>query len=115
MSNLSNNLVNMIESEPTLNEMEKDSLITKTEILVSEVKPMTTNEKIISVIASFRELSMKDRQLVIEALQDIFNTERKEREIESKEQLLKQQQEEMIQAEQDEAQAIDDHYMSLND
>lgn len=104
----------MIESEP-LSEMEKDSLITKTEILVSEVKPMTTNEKIISVIASFRELSMKDRQLVIEALQDIFNTERKEREIESKEQLLKQQQEEMIQAEQDEAQAIDDHYMSLED
>jgi hypothetical protein len=115
MSNLSNNLVNMIESEPTLSDMEKDSLITKTEILVSEVKPMTTNERIISVMASFRELSMKDQQLVIQALQDIFNTERKEREIESKEQLLKQQQEEMIQAEQDEAQAIDDHYMSLND
>ena len=107
MSNLSNNLVNMIESEP-LSEMEKDSLITKTEILVSEDNPMTTNEKIISVIAAFRELSMKDRQLVIEALQDIFNTERKEREIESKEQLLKQQQEAQ-------AQAIDDHYMSLED
>tara|TARA_R100000664_G_scaffold30637_1_gene43404 strand:+ start:1022 stop:1288 length:267 start_codon:yes stop_codon:yes gene_type:complete len=88
--------------------MEKDSLITKTEILVSEDNPMTTNEKIISVIAAFRELSMKDRQLVIEALQDIFNTERKEREIESKEQLLKQQQEAQ-------AQAIDDHYMSLED
>ena len=108
MSNLSNNLVNMIESEPTLSDMEKDSLITKTEILVSEENPMTTNEKIISVIAAFRELSMKDRQLVIEALQDIFNTERKEREIESKEQLLKQQQEAQ-------AQAIDDHYMSLED
>lgn len=108
MSNLSNNLVNMIESEPTLSDMEKDSLITKTEILVSEDNPMTTNEKIISVIAAFRELSMKDRQLVIEALQDIFNTERKEREIESKEQLLKQQQEAQ-------AQAIDDHYMSLED
>ena len=52
----------MIESEP-LSEMEKDSLITKTEILVSEVKPMTTNERIISVMASFRELSMKDQQL----------------------------------------------------
>tara|TARA_R100000084_G_scaffold101183_1_gene56080 strand:+ start:289 stop:609 length:321 start_codon:yes stop_codon:yes gene_type:complete len=98
MSNLSNNLVNMIESEPTLSDMEKDSLITKTEILVSEDSSMTTNEKIISVIAAFRELSMKDRQLVIETLQDIFNTERKEREIESKEQLLKQQQEEMLQA-----------------
>ncbi len=108
MSNLSNNLVNMIESEPTLSDMEKDSLITKTEILVSEDNPMTTNEKIISVIAAFRELSMKDRQLVIEALQDIFNTERKEREIESKEQILKQQQEAQ-------AQAIDDHYMSLED
>ena len=108
MSNLSNNLVNMIESEPTLSDMEKDSLITKTEILVSEDNPMTTNERIISVIAAFRELSMKDRQLVIEALQDIFNTERKEREIESKEQLLKQQQEAQ-------AQAIDDHYMSLED
>mgnify|MGYP003135040241 FL=1 len=108
MSNLSNNLVNMIESEPTLSDMEKDSLITKTEILASEDNPMTTNERIISVIAAFRELSMKDRQLVIEALQDIFNTERKEREIESKEQLLKQQQEAQ-------AQALDDHYMSLED
>ena len=107
MSNLSNNLVNMIESEP-LSEMEKDSLITKTEILVSEVKPMTTNERIISVMASFRELSMRDQQLVIQACQDIYNTTRKNSEIESKEQLLKQQQEAQ-------AQAIDDHYMSLND
>jgi hypothetical protein len=98
----------MIESEPTLNEMEKDSLITKTEILVSEVKPMTTNERIISVMASFRELSMRDQQLVIQACQDIYNTTRKNSEIESKEQLLKQQQEAQ-------AQAIDDHYMSLND
>lgn len=107
MSNLSNNLVNMIESEP-LSEMEKDSLITKTEILVSEDNPMTTNERIISVMASFRELSMRDQQLVIEACQDIYNTTRKNSEIESKEQLLKQQQEAQ-------AQAIDDHYMSLND
>ena len=108
MSNLSNNLVNMIESEPTLSDMEKDSLITKTEILVSEDNPMTTNEKIISVMASFRELSMRDQQLVIEACQDIYNTTRKNSEIESKEQLLKQQQEAQ-------AQAIDDHYMSLED
>ena len=107
MSNLSNNLVNMIESEP-LSEMEKDSLITKTEILVSEDNPMTTNERIISVMASFRELSMRDQQLVIEACQDIYNTTRKNSEIESKEQLLKQQQEAQ-------AQAIDDHYMSLED
>jgi hypothetical protein len=98
MSNLSNNLVNMIESEPTLSDMEKDSLITKTEILVSEDNPMTTNERIISVMASFRELSMRDQQLVIEACQDIYNTTRKNSEIESKEQLLKQQQEEMLQA-----------------
>tara|TARA_R110002012_G_scaffold53186_1_gene136830 strand:- start:199 stop:492 length:294 start_codon:yes stop_codon:yes gene_type:complete len=97
----------MIESEP-LSEMEKDSLITKTEILVSEDNPMTTNERIISVMASFRELSMRDQQLVIEACQDIYNTTRKNSEIESKEQLLKQQQEAQ-------AQAIDDHYMSLND
>jgi hypothetical protein len=108
MSNLSNNLVNMIESEPTLSDMEKDSLITKTEILVSEDNPMTTNERIISVMASFRELSMRDQQLVIEACQDIYNTTRKNSEIESKEQLLKQQQEAQ-------AQAIDDHYMSLED
>ncbi len=108
MSNLSNNLVNMIESEPTLSDMEKDSLITKTEILVSEENPMTTNERIISVMASFRELSMRDQQLVIEACQDIYNTTRKNSEIESKEQLLKQQQEAQ-------AQAIDDHYMSLED
>ena len=108
MSNLSNNLVNMIESEPTLSDMEKDSLITKTEILVSEDNPMTTNEKIISVMASFRELSMRDQQLVIEACQDIYNTTRKNSEIESKEQLLKQQQEAQ-------AQAIADHYMSLED
>ena len=98
----------MIESEPTLSDMEKDSLITKTEILVSEDNPMTTNEKIISVMASFRELSMRDQQLVIEACQDIYNTTRKNSEIESKEQLLKQQQEAQ-------AQAIDDHYMSLED
>ena len=98
MSNLSNNLVNMIESEPTLSDMEKDSLITKTEILVSEENPMTTNERIISVMASFRELGMRDQQLVIEACQDIYNTTRKNSEIESKEQLLKQQQEEMLQA-----------------
>lgn len=108
MSNLSNNLVNMIESEPTLSDMEKDSLITKTEILVSEENPMTTNERIISVMASFRELSMRDQQLVIQACQDIYNTTRKNSEIESKEQLLKQQQEAQ-------AQAIDDHYMSLED
>ena len=108
MSNLSSNLVNMIESEPTLSDMEKDSLITKTEILVSEDNPMTTNERIISVMASFRELSMRDQQLVIEACQDIYNTTRKNSEIESKEQLLKQQQEAQ-------AQAIDDHYMSLED
>ena len=108
MSNLSNNLVNMIEAEPTLSDMEKDSLITKTEILVSEENPMTTNERIISVMASFRELSMRDQQLVIEACQDIYNTTRKNSEIESKEQLLKQQQEAQ-------AQAIDDHYMSLED
>ncbi len=108
MSNLSNNLVNMIESEPTLSDMEKDSLITKTEILVSEDNPMTTNERIISVMASFRELSMRDQQLVIQACQDIYNTTRKNSEIESKEQLLKQQQEAQ-------AQAIDDHYMSLED
>jgi hypothetical protein len=88
----------MIESEPTLSDMEKDSLITKTEILVSEDNPMTTNERIISVMASFRELSMRDQQLVIEACQDIYNTTRKNSEIESKEQLLKQQQEEMLQA-----------------
>ena len=98
MSNLSNNLVNMIESEPTLSDMEKDSLITKTEILVSEDNPMTTNQRILSVMASFRELSMRDQQLVIEACQDIYNTTRKNSEIESKEQLLKQQQEEMLQA-----------------
>ena len=98
MSNLSNNLVNMIESEPTLSDMEKDSLITKTEILVSEDSSMTTNERIISVMASFRELSMRDQQLVIQACQDIYNTTRKNSEIESKEQLLKQQQEEMLQA-----------------
>jgi hypothetical protein len=98
----------MIESEPTLSDMEKDSLITKTEILVSEDNPMTTNERIISVMASFRELSMRDQQLVIEACQDIYNTTRKNSEIESKEQLLKQQQEAQ-------AQAIDDHYMSLED
>lgn len=108
MSNLSNNLVNMIESEPTLSDMEKDSLITKTEILVSEDNPMTTNERIIRVMASFRELSMRDQQLVIQACQDIYNTTRKNSEIESKEQLLKQQQEAQ-------AQAIDDHYMSLED
>jgi hypothetical protein len=98
----------MIESEPTLSDMEKDSLITKTEILVSEDNPMTTNERIISVMASFRVLSMRDQQLVIEACQDIYNTTRKNSEIESKEQLLKQQQEAQ-------AQAIDDHYMSLED
>ena len=59
-------------------------------------------------MASFRELSMRDQQLVIQACQDIYNTTRKNSEIESKEQLLKQQQEAQ-------AQAIDDHYMSLED
>tara|TARA_R100000664_G_C2738927_1_gene127779 strand:- start:1004 stop:1300 length:297 start_codon:yes stop_codon:yes gene_type:complete len=84
-----NDLKTMIYAEP-LTETEKDSLITKTEIILRDTENMNTNEKILNIFTSFKNLDLKDKQLVIDSLINSFNNQRKEIEESSAEELLRQ-------------------------
>ncbi len=85
----------MINKEPTLTNIETDSLITKVELIMNQkkVNVMSSNDKIIAIINLFKNLAVKDQSLMIEVLQNTFNKDRMDKTIEAKEQLLKQQQE----------------------
>tara|TARA_R100000655_G_scaffold12360_2_gene28667 strand:- start:528 stop:833 length:306 start_codon:yes stop_codon:yes gene_type:complete len=90
----------MINKEPTLTNIETDSLITKVELIMNQkkVNVMSSNDKIIAIINLFKNLAVKDQSLMIEVLQNTFNKDRMDKTIEAKEQLLKQQQEMQHQA-----------------
>ena len=85
----------MINKEPTLTNIETDSLITKVELIMNQkkVNVMSSNDKIIAIINLFKNLAVKDQSLMIEVIQNTFNKDRMDKTIEAKEQLLKQQQE----------------------
>ena len=85
----------MINKEPTLTNIETDSLITKVELIMNQkkVNVMSSNDKIIAIINLFKNLAVKDQSLMIEVLQNTFNKDRMDKTIEAKEQLLKHQQE----------------------
>ena len=81
----------MIQNEP-LTDLEKDSLITKIELINLEgTNNMSTNEKIVNIINNFRLLAAGDQSLIIEILQNTFNKERADQTLQAKEELLKQQ------------------------
>jgi hypothetical protein len=81
----------MIQNEP-LSDLEKDSLITKIELINLEgTNNMSTNEKIVNIINNFRLLAAGDQSLIIEILQNTFNKERADQTLQAKEELLKQQ------------------------
>lgn len=91
MSNLEKIKV-MINNEPTLSEVEKDSLTSKAELILNlEGTNMSTNEKIVDIINNFRLLAAGDQSLIIEILQNTFNKERADQTLQAKEELLKQQ------------------------
>ena len=74
-------------SDELLSELEKDSLISKLNLIAKEDITMSTNEKILSIINLFRDLNGKDKNLLISVLQNSVNKNR----IEAEEELLRQQ------------------------
>ena len=91
MSHLDNIKV-MINNEPTLSEVEKDSLTSKAELILNlEGANMSTNEKIVNIIDNFKHLAAPDQSLIIELLQNTFNKERVDQILQAKEELLRQQ------------------------
>jgi len=81
----------MIQNEP-LTDLEKDSLISKIQLINLEgTNNMSTNEKIVNIINNFRLLAAGDQSLIIEILQNTFNKERADQTLQAKEELLKQQ------------------------
>ena len=92
MSNLEKIKV-MINNEPTLSEVEKDSLTSKAELILNleGTNNMSTNEKIVNIINNFRLLAAGDQSLIIEILQNTFNKQRADQTLQAKEELLKQQ------------------------
>jgi len=80
----------MISNE-LLSELEKDSLISKLNLIAKEDVIMSTNEKILSIIDHFKNLQAADQSLIIEILQNTFNKERADQTLQAKEELLKQQ------------------------
>jgi len=87
----------MIRNEPTLTNIETDSLMTKAELILNqnEVKFMSSNEKILAIINHFKNLAVQDQRLIIEVLQEAYNKQG----IEAKEELLRQQHHMAMQAE----------------
>ncbi len=82
----------MINNEPTLSEVEKDSLTSKAELILNlEGANMSTNEKIVNIIDNFKHLAAADQSLIIELLQNTFNKERADQILQAKEELLRQQ------------------------
>jgi hypothetical protein len=92
MSNLEKIKV-MINNEPTLSEVEKDSLTSKAELILNLEgnNNMSTNEKIVNIINNFKNLAAGDQSLIIEILQNTFNKQRADQTLQAKEELLKQQ------------------------
>ena len=80
----------MISNE-LLSELEKDSLISKLNLIAKEDITMSTNKKILSIIDHFKNLQAADQSLIIEILQNTFNKERADQTLQAKEELLKQQ------------------------
>ena len=80
----------MINNE-LLSELEKDSLISKLNLIAKEDITMSTNEKILSIIDHFTNLQAADQSLIIEILQNTFNKQRADQTLQAKEELLKQQ------------------------
>jgi len=83
----------MINNEPTLSEVEKDSLTSKAELILNLEgnNNMSTNEKIVNIINNFKNLAAGDQSLIIEILQNTFNKQRADQTLQAKEELLKQQ------------------------
>ena len=79
--------INQMISNELLSELEKDSLISKLNLIAKEDITMSTNEKILSIINLFRDLNGKDKNLLISVLQNSVNKNR----IEAEEELLRQQ------------------------
>ena len=80
----------MISNE-LLSELEKDSLISKLNLIAKEDVIMSTNEKILSIIDHFKNLQAADQSLIIEILQNTFNKQRADQTLQAKEELLRQQ------------------------
>ena len=83
--------INQMISNELLSELEKDSLISKLNLIAKEDVIMSTNEKILSIIDHFKNLQAADQSLIIEILQNTFNKERADQTLQAKEELLKQQ------------------------
>ena len=79
--------INQMISNELLSELEKDSLISKLNLIAKEDVIMSTNEKILTIINTFRDLNGKDKNLLISVLQNSVNKNR----IEAEEELLRQQ------------------------
>ena len=80
----------MISNE-LLSELEKDSLISKLNLIAKEDITMSTNKKILSIIDHFKNLQAADQSLIIEILQNTFNKQRADQTLQAKEELLRQQ------------------------
>jgi len=83
--------INQMISDELLSELEKDSLISKLNLIAKEDITMSTNEKILSIIDHFTNLQAADQSLIIELLQNTFNKERADQILQAKEELLRQQ------------------------
>jgi len=83
--------INQMISNELLSELEKDSLISKLNLIAKEDITMSTNEKILSIIDHFTNLQAADQSLIIELLQNTFNKERADQILQAKEELLRQQ------------------------
>ena len=83
--------INQMISNELLSELEKDSLISKLNLIAKEDVIMSTNEKILSIIDHFKNLQAADQSLIIEILQNTFNKQRADQTLQAKEELLKQQ------------------------
>ena len=83
--------INQMINNELLSELEKDSLISKLNLIAKEDITMSTNEKILSIIDHFTNLQAADQSLIIEILQNTFNKERADQTLQAKEELLKQQ------------------------
>ena len=83
--------INQMINNELLSELEKDSLISKLNLIAKEDITMSTNEKILSIIDHFTNLQAADQSLIIEILQNTFNKQRADQTLQAKEELLKQQ------------------------
>ena len=83
--------INQMISNELLSDAEKDSLITKIELINLEGTNMSTNKNIVTIINNFKDLQSADQSLIIELLQNTFNKERADQILQAKEELLRQQ------------------------